>query len=461
MKLIETKNCNYLYDPNSNSIVKIENLSSEEIIKNLESLKKELLENDVFLETRRTMFNQIELSDLEDKLANNLEHLILNVTNQCNLRCRYCAYSGNYKNRRNHSYEIMSQKTAFAALDFFLKRTSRSENLYIGFYGGEPLKELSLIKNIIDRVNTVYQHLHSKIQYSLTTNGILLTPKTIEYLTKNNFKVSISLDGPQDIHDKYRKKINGQPSFDTIISNLEFWEKYSPEYYRKNVRFEATITPQYQLLKINEFFNTSPLTKENFTRFNFVNLTDDIEDGIFICKNEEMKRNLEECKNTLARNIVEGNLSPILPLFRLWAPYLKRIHNRERINSSSLLNLNGICTPGVHRLFVNCQGELKLCEKLDHFLSIGDIENGFSYETIGYRITTYTNDIKRNCSDCWAKYFCNLCFTCVVGKEGINLEKKSKFCSSLKTRLEFVLQLYLEVLERNSKAFDNISSMNE
>ncbi len=461
MKLIETKKFNYLYDPNSNSLIKIKNLSSEEVKNNLGSLKKELIKKNVFLETDQPMFNQIDLSGLKDKLSNNLEHLILNVTNQCNLRCHYCAYSGNYTTKRKHSNEVMSQKIAFEALDFFLKRTSRSENLYIGFYGGEPLFELSLIKNVIDRVDTLYRDLQSKIQYSITTNGLLLKPETIEYLTKNNFRVSISLDGPRDIHDKYRKKINGEPSFDTITYNLQIWEKNFPEYYKKNVRFEATITPQFQLLKTNDFFNSSPLTKENFSRFNFVNLTDDIRDDTFILHAEEMKKNLEECKNTLLTNIVEENLAPILPLFRIWAPYLKRIHNRERINSSSLLNLNGICTPGVRRLFINCQGEFKLCEKLDHFLSIGDIRNGFNYEAIKYLIRTYTDDIKNNCCDCWAKYFCNLCFTCVAGKKSIKLEKKSKFCILLKKRLEFVLQLYLEVLEINSKAFDNISSMNE
>ena len=67
-----------------------------------------------------------------------LNQIVLQVTQNCNLRCSYCAYSGSYYNRK-HSNKQMSKETALRAVDFFMEHSSEIEDATIGFYGGEPL----------------------------------------------------------------------------------------------------------------------------------------------------------------------------------------------------------------------------------------------------------------------------------------------------------------------------------
>lgn len=78
-------------------------------------------------------------------LNQKVQNLVLQVTQNCNLRCAYCVYSGNYYNR-THKQEKMSEKAAFQAVDFFMERSTAVENPIIGFYGGEPFLEFELIK---------------------------------------------------------------------------------------------------------------------------------------------------------------------------------------------------------------------------------------------------------------------------------------------------------------------------
>ena len=108
-----------------------------------------------------TILNDIEHPETEnlEMLSNHyIEYLILQVTQQCNLRCKYCAYSGNYYNRE-HSSERMSFDIAKKAIDFYLERSDSANELRLGFYGGEPLLEYELIKKCVDYIKVVINQL--------------------------------------------------------------------------------------------------------------------------------------------------------------------------------------------------------------------------------------------------------------------------------------------------------------
>lgn len=107
---------------------------------------------------RNSVLRKIEhpaTAKLHSVLANGLNQVVLQVTQNCNLRCSYCAYSGSYFNR-THSKKRMSTETAIRAVDFFMSHSSEVSKSTIGFYGGEPLLEFSLIKKVVSYVEEYY-----------------------------------------------------------------------------------------------------------------------------------------------------------------------------------------------------------------------------------------------------------------------------------------------------------------
>ena len=152
-------------------------------------------------------------------LARKMDKITLQITQNCNLRCTYCIYSENLNlGQRSHSQNVMSFETAQKSLDFYRNHSIDSEQISIGFYGGEPLMEFELIKKIVRYSESIFEG--RKIIYSVTTNATLLTDTIIEYLVENRFNVLVSLDGPKEIQNRNRKFPNGQGSFDIAISNI-------------------------------------------------------------------------------------------------------------------------------------------------------------------------------------------------------------------------------------------------
>ena len=149
----------YLYDVNTKMIVGIsrdlfallQNVQ-EDYIEIPDALKNEvsrLLKYEIFSEPNfdyEIKYPQSEL--IEDILKNCMRTITLQVTQNCNLRCKYCVYSGSYENR-THSNKRMNFETAKKAIDFLYEHSSLSESVGVGFYGGEPLLEIELLKKCV------------------------------------------------------------------------------------------------------------------------------------------------------------------------------------------------------------------------------------------------------------------------------------------------------------------------
>ena len=98
----------------------------------------------------------------------------------------------------------MSLETAKAAVEKFLVRSA--DKIYISFYGGEPLLSFGLMKQIVDHVECTTS---KKAYWNLTTNGTLLSRRICDFLIKKDFSLTVSLDGPQSVHDRYRCDAKG------------------------------------------------------------------------------------------------------------------------------------------------------------------------------------------------------------------------------------------------------------
>lgn len=146
-----------------------------------------------------------------------LQTLVLNLTNQCNLSCQYCYEFGADKVATPEGKpKFMDFDTARAAVDFFLAQSAGRRTAHITFFGGETLMNFPLLKRVVEYANAQAASRGVSIDFSLTTNATLLTPAIIEFLSEHRIGVTVSMDGPAELHDKLRVFANGRGSYDVI-----------------------------------------------------------------------------------------------------------------------------------------------------------------------------------------------------------------------------------------------------
>ena len=146
-----------------------------------------------------------------------LQTLVMNLTNQCNLSCQYCYEFGEDKVATPEGKpKFMDIETAKASADFLLSQSPGRRSVHITFFGGETLMNFPLLKQVVTYATEQATAQGRTIDFSLTTNATLLTPAIIEFLSENRIGVTVSMDGPPDLHDKLRVFANGQGSYSII-----------------------------------------------------------------------------------------------------------------------------------------------------------------------------------------------------------------------------------------------------
>ena len=268
----------YIYSVNTNAIVKITDGLYECLVGNcnekdltdkdrlgLAYLKREGIISD---KVNQFVIRHSETDILEDMYRNNLKSMILQLTQNCNLRCKYCVYSGSYTNR-THNNKRMDWNTAKSALDFLLEHSSASPKIAIGFYGGEPLLEFELIQKCVYYAEKIF--VGKELHFNMTTNATLLSEKMIYFLREHGFNITISLDGPKEVQDSNRVLADNETgSFSTVIEKIRMIDKIAPDFCN-NISFNAVVDLQNNVSDINDFFLSYDIVKNIFVSGNFVN----------------------------------------------------------------------------------------------------------------------------------------------------------------------------------------------
>lgn len=140
--------------------------------------------------------------------------LCLHIAHDCNLACRYCfAGEGEYHGKR----ELMSFEVGKKALDFLVKSSGSRRNLEVDFFGGEPLMNFEVVKQLVEYGRSLEEKNDKKFRFTLTTNGVLLNEDILEFANKEMGNLVLSLDGRKEVHDMMRPRRGGQGSYDQIV----------------------------------------------------------------------------------------------------------------------------------------------------------------------------------------------------------------------------------------------------
>ncbi len=455
--LFRTPGGYYIYDVNKNMIIKTQQ-SIWEKIRNVQAGTCDFgnennliakMSEDGFLSSNRIKEIVHPADDiLMYYLNRKIIMITLQVTQQCNLRCDYCVYSGGYENR-GHSRKSMDFEMAKKCIDFYIEHSVDSDLINIGFYGGEPIVEFELIKECISYVESISEG--KELMFTMTTNGTLLKEEIVRFLEEHGVVIRISLDGPKEIHDRSRKfAFNNCGSFDKIIENINMIKEKFPEYYKK-LAFSTVLDQKNDLSCISQFFTDFETVKDvslfaaeivdNYAK----NTVDETED--FRCK-----IGYEHFKVLLSKvtSFDEKYISKIVAYdYENLGRIYKHLQATEALPERT--HPGGPCIPGIQRLFVNVDGNMFPCERVNEsseVTKIGNINEGFDLVKIRalLNIGRLSED---KCKNCWAFRFCTLCCTSADTGDGLSGDKRNSRCRRVRDAAEYDLKDICTLKENN------------
>ena len=436
-KVFKANRNSYLYDRQENRIVKIDEadyqcLSELEkgiITEENEKVIKKYQKYGLCKENELIEIEHPNTANLEFYLNECIEQITLQVTQNCNLRCDYCAYSGKYNNR-THTKKSMNIETACKAIDFLVKHSRCTKRSIVGFYGGEPLLEINLIKEVISYIESNYEG--KEFTYAMTTNATLLTDEIVDYLVAKDVWLTISIDGPKSIHDLNRCFESGRGSYDIVIKNLLRMKERYPDYYTK-CSTNTVISPKQEYDCIKKFFIEDDVMDSLYSKISFIsdastNRSFVYEDAVFI---EQRKDELKQMLVMLG----EMNNSSAKSLF---GDYNHELHRKYISLHTGGLHAkkghpSGPCIAGGKKTFIDIDGNIYPCEKVPECkeMTLGNINTGISVEKAN-DMMNIARITEKQCQNCWAFIFCTSCVVASIDENGISAEKRLSKCNGVR-----------------------------
>jgi len=316
-----------------------------------------------------------------------LSTLVLEVAQDCNLRCTYCyAESGTY----GAAPCLLSADTARRAVRYLLDHSGEREYVTLIFFGGEPLLNMPAVRAATDEALTRGSKTGKKVLFSLTTNGTLLNPEIIDFLHENRIAVAVSLDGPQSIHDRNRPDAKGNGTYAEIVSRLDMLLEDSPA----PVAARVTLAPD-QWHRVVEVFDH--LAGLGFHEVGIAPVSP-VSPALLPSFAEEAA--LLEGFGLLAKRFVDqarqGRIVPFANILDL----LGRLHLGQTKTIS--------CGAGFGYLAVDAKGQLFPCHRLagEKEFCVGNLSDGADSRRINSCLGTLNNERKEDCSRCWARTLC-------------------------------------------------------
>ena len=443
----------YLYDVNTDSILKVtpdtyQRLEKRENIEENEQIRK--LKKYGYLKTSHVQISEHPVTKLLPSLyENRIGNLTLQVTQQCNLRCDYCVYSGKYYTR-THSNKRMSFEMAKKGLDFLLSHSSACEELRVGFYGGEPLLEFELIKRCVEYMET--QTKDKAVHYQITTNGTLLKGEILTYLIEKKFEITISFDGPKEIHDRYRKFAGSDKgSYDTVMQNARYIKEHYHNFFISNVTFNTVISPEESYSCIGNYFKGEELFQDAVFTSGLVKDEGKKEKNTVSDRfSEEYQYEYFKLLMSKLGKIRKDNTSV---LGREQVEFLKMLRGGkqqdEDIELPKKWHHGGPCIPGIRSLFVTVEGDLYPCEKVCENVELarmGNINSGIDIQKAS-QILNIEDITSGQCKDCWAYRYCDFCIR-YAEKEKEELKTcLLRNCADMRKKIEHVFKDYCVLRE--------------
>jgi uncharacterized protein len=368
-----------------------------------------------------------------------LQTLVVNVTNQCNLSCTYCYEYGEDKivdTENGKQPKFMSEETARAAVDFALRESQTNRSAHITFFGGETLMNFPVLKSAVAYARRRAAEVGKDVDFSLTTNATLLRPDVIDFLADERVGVTISIDGPQDLQDKFRVFSNGHGSYEIVAPKIKALLAR-----HKTRPIGARVTLTRQTLDVTRIYRH--LTEElGFWEVGFAPVT---------------------TSSTRDHAIADAGFDQLLAQFRsLAGAFLDAsLQNRHHGFSNVRETLQEIhqghakaypCGAGIGLMGVATDGDVALCHRFagsdQH--KLGSVSEGIDRARQAAFLDAHHINEKTDCQVCWARPICaGGCYHEAHTRYGSTNRPNLHYCEWIRGWTHTCLEIYGELAARN------------
>lgn len=356
--------------------------------------------------------------------------LCLHVAHDCNLACQYCfAEEGEYNGPKG----LMSLEVGKAAIDLLIKSSGNRQNLEVDFFGGEPLMNFGLVKDLVEYARSIEKEANKNFRFTITTNGVLLDEDKQKYINENMSNVVLSLDGRPEVNDKMRHTIGGKGSYDLIVPKFKSLvdNRGDKDYFvrgtftRNNLDFSKDVMHLVDL-GFNEV-SVEPVVAP--LDMPYALQEEDVGD---ICLEYE----------SLARQILKRKLEGKDFNFFHFAIDLSQ-------GPCAYKRLAG-CGMGTEYLAVTPEGDLYPCHQFvgtEEFI-MGNVFDGVTRPEIASEFASCHVYTKPKCAKCWAKFYCSGgCVANAYHEHDDIFEVYDIGCELQKKRIECAIGIQAEMLD--------------
>lgn len=363
--------------------------------------------------------------------------VVLNVNTGCNLSCTYC-YKEDLdvpsKGRR------MNFDTARKSIELLLAEGAVHDRINVIFFGGEPLTNLALIEQVVDYTERRCAEEGKYVDFSMTTNATLLTEEIVDYLDRHRFGLSISMDGPEAVHNRRRLTVGGKGTYSVVASKARM---LLARYRSKPVGVRVTMTAGYtDVLAIHKhlkgelgFFEVgfAPATSGPLTAFN-------LDVGELQAVFDGMKALGRDYRDAALR----GENNGFSNMHQLMSDLYE---GRKKVLP---------CGAGVGLLAVDHQGDLNLCHRFtgSDMPRFGNVGEGIAKEALGAFLEKATDRADKGCATCRIRNLCaGGCYHESYAHFGDPLSPTYHYCDLMRDWVDFGIEIYTEILVKNPGFF--------
>ena len=315
--------------------------------------------------------------------------LCLHIAHDCNLACQYCfAEEGEYHGRR----ALMSFEVGKKALDFLVANSGSRRNLEVDFFGGEPLMNWEVVKQLVEYGRSIEEANNKKFRFTLTTNGVLLNDEILDFVNKEMGNIVLSTDGRKEVHDRMRPFRNGKGSYDLIMPKFK---KAAESRNQTNYYVRGTFT-HYNLDFSKDVLS---LADEGFKQISVEPVVASPEDA-YALRTEDLPQIFEEYDKLAVEMIKREKEGRGFNFFHFMIDLTGGPCVYKRLSG---------CGSGTEYLAVTPWGDLYPCHQFvgnEDFL-LGNVDDGIVKKNICEEFKQCNVYSKPKCKDCFAKLFCS------------------------------------------------------
>ncbi len=326
--------------------------------------------------------------ELKARTGGVVKALCLHVAHSCNLNCSYCfASQGRFHGER----ALMSFETGKRAIDFLVENSGSRRNLEVDFFGGEPLLNWEVVKQIVAYARSIEKEKGKNFRFTLTTNGMLVDDEVIAFSNREMHNVVLSLDGRKEVHDRFRKDYAGNGSWETIVPKFQ---RFVEARGGKNYYIRGTFThanPDFlEDIKVMLDLGFTELSMEPVVCAPGDPMALTEEDFPIVAEQYEKLAELMEARAKEGR------------------PFTFYHYMIDLEDGPCIYKRISGCGSGTEYMAVTPWGDLFPCHQFvgEESFKLGDIWNGVTNTGVREDFANCNVYAREECKDCWARLYC-------------------------------------------------------